>query len=141
MKKSRILFGLTIMLLAMLLVAGSFADTTYTVKPGDTLYSIARSFNTTVPAIVAANNISNPNVIYVGQVLIIPMAGGAPPPTVNLPEGFSFVHGQIVTKLYSKIQLNPRDIRHLGIRCRPFADSVSQPLGHSLTGLTGRREG
>ena len=85
MKKSRILFGLTIMLLAMLLVAGSFADTTYVVRPGDTLFSIASSFNTTVPAIVSANNIANPDVIYAGQVLVIPTAGGAPPPTPTPP--------------------------------------------------------
>ncbi len=44
---------------------------TYTVKPGDTLYAIAVKYGTTVPAIVAANDISNPNLIQVGQVLII----------------------------------------------------------------------
>ena len=45
---------------------------TYTVKPGDTLYAIAVNHGTTVQAISAANNISNPNLIRVGQVLVIP---------------------------------------------------------------------
>jgi len=45
---------------------------TYTVKPGDTLYAIAVKYGTTVQAIAAANNISNPNLIRVGQVLVIP---------------------------------------------------------------------
>lgn len=54
-------------------------QTTYVVKFGDTLSQIARTFNTTVAALVQANNIANPNLIYVGQVLIIP---GAPPPVV-----------------------------------------------------------
>ncbi|WP_342721965.1 LysM domain-containing protein [Thalassobacillus cyri] len=45
---------------------------TYTVKKGDTLYSIARIHNTTVSKIVSANNISNPNFIYPGQQLTIP---------------------------------------------------------------------
>lgn len=45
---------------------------TYTVKPGDTLSAIALKFGTTVAAIVAANNIANPNLIQVGQVLVIP---------------------------------------------------------------------
>jgi hypothetical protein len=45
---------------------------TYTVRPGDTLYAIALRFQTTVWAIVAANNIQNPNLIFVGQVLCIP---------------------------------------------------------------------
>jgi LysM repeat protein len=45
---------------------------TYRVRPGDTLYSIARFFNTTVHNILVFNNIPNPNLIYVGQVIIIP---------------------------------------------------------------------
>jgi LysM repeat protein len=45
---------------------------TYTIKAGDTLYSIAIKFGTTVAAIATANNIANPNQIVVGQVLIIP---------------------------------------------------------------------
>lgn len=44
----------------------------YTVKAGDTLYSIARRYNTTVLAIARANNISNLNLIRPGQVLTIP---------------------------------------------------------------------
>ncbi len=45
---------------------------TYIVKPGDTLTSIAIKFNTTIAALVAANQIDNPNNIIVGQTLIIP---------------------------------------------------------------------
>lgn len=45
---------------------------TYTVRSGDTLSAIAKSFNTTVWAISEANGIRNPNVIRVGQVLTIP---------------------------------------------------------------------
>jgi LysM repeat protein len=44
----------------------------YTVKSGDTLYTIAIKFGTTVAAIATANNITNPNRISVGQVLVIP---------------------------------------------------------------------
>jgi len=52
---------------------------TYVVRFGDTLWSIARRFGTTVQAIVQANGIINPNYIWVGQVLCIPY--GTPPPT------------------------------------------------------------
>lgn len=47
-------------------------DGTYTVAGGDSLYWIARSFGTTVGAIVEANGIKNPDLIHVGQVLTIP---------------------------------------------------------------------
>lgn len=43
----------------------------YTVQKGDTLTKIAKKFNTTVDALVELNNISNPNLIYVGQKLRI----------------------------------------------------------------------
>jgi lysozyme len=45
---------------------------THTVKSGDTLYALAIRYGTTVAAIASANNLSDPNNIKVGQVLIIP---------------------------------------------------------------------
>ena len=44
---------------------------TYTVVKGDTLWSIAKRFGTTVDELVRLNNIKNRNLIYVGQVLKI----------------------------------------------------------------------
>jgi|CXWL01.1.fsa_nt_gi LysM repeat protein len=54
-----------------------FADTSYTVQPGDTLTKIATRFNVTVEAIVRANNLKDANSIRVGQTLVIP-DGSAP---------------------------------------------------------------
>ncbi|GAB4522309.1 MAG: hypothetical protein Kow0047_32970 [Anaerolineae bacterium] len=48
---------------------------THTVKPGETLSSIAQRYGVTVEEIVRVNGLSNPNAIYVGQELKIP--GGA----------------------------------------------------------------
>lgn len=48
---------------------------TYVVQPGDTLNRIAAQFNTTVGALVQLNGIANPNRIFWGQVLTIPVAG------------------------------------------------------------------
>lgn len=46
---------------------------TYTVKRGNTLWGISRRYNTTVSAIVSLNNIKNPNLIYTGQIIKIPI--------------------------------------------------------------------
>lgn len=48
---------------------GVGATTTYVVKVGDTLSGIAARFGTTVADLVSLNDISNPNLIYAGQVL------------------------------------------------------------------------
>lgn len=45
----------------------------YTVKKGDTLYSICKKFNTTIDEIKKLNNIKNPNYIKPGQKIYIKM--------------------------------------------------------------------
>ncbi|OQA45987.1 MAG: Muramidase-2 precursor [Chloroflexi bacterium ADurb.Bin325] len=45
---------------------------TYVIQSGDTLLSVARRFGVTLKALQAANNITNPDRIYPGQVIKIP---------------------------------------------------------------------
>lgn len=52
--------------------APSDGSSSYTVQPGDTLSVIAAQFGISAKALAQANNIDNPNWIYVGQVLQIP---------------------------------------------------------------------
>jgi LysM repeat protein len=65
----------------------SARGTSYQVQPGDTLIGIAMLFQVGMWDIVVANNIANPSLIYIGQSLVIPGAGGsvgpvaAPTPT------------------------------------------------------------
>lgn len=47
------------------------ATTKYTVKAGDTLSAIARTYNTTVAKLVKLNDITDPDYIVIGQVLIV----------------------------------------------------------------------
>ncbi len=49
---------------------------TYVVKAGDTLSEIAERFDTTVRALVRANDIEDPSLIFPGDELIIPERGG-----------------------------------------------------------------
>ncbi|MDX1616251.1 MAG: LysM peptidoglycan-binding domain-containing protein [Candidatus Promineifilaceae bacterium] len=45
---------------------------THIIQPGETLNSIAAAYGITVEELVRANELPNPNIIYVGQMLIIP---------------------------------------------------------------------
>lgn len=47
----------------------------YIIQPGDTLGRIAARFNTTIATLAQLNGITNPNTIYSGQRLIIPVVG------------------------------------------------------------------
>lgn len=58
------------------------AGTEYRVAPGDTLAKIAQSHGVSLGQLIAANNISNPNYIFVDQALVIP---GAPSTTAGNP--------------------------------------------------------
>lgn len=51
-----------------------FGTLLYTVVPGDSLYTIARSYNSTVTNILKFNSITNPNLIYPNQKIIIPLS-------------------------------------------------------------------
>lgn len=44
----------------------------HVVGPGDTLWKVSRIYGVTVSAIVQANNLANPDILSVGQVIIIP---------------------------------------------------------------------
>lgn len=58
----------------------------YTVKRGDNLTRIAAMYNTTISQLVAWNQIKNPNLIYVGQKLIVGKKSVDPSPTPTPPQ-------------------------------------------------------
>ncbi len=58
--------------------------TLYTVVSGDTLYSIAAKFNTTVAAIKSLNNLTS-NILSINQQLLIPTSDYVPPTTPSTP--------------------------------------------------------
>lgn len=55
----------------------------HVVQPDETLWGIAVQYGTTVPALVEANQISNPSLIRIGQTLAIPQLAPPPPPAAE----------------------------------------------------------
>ena len=59
--------------------------TTYVVQPGDTLGAIASRLGTSVSALATTNGITNPNLITVGQRLVLPSGATVPANAVTPP--------------------------------------------------------
>ncbi len=84
--------------------------TTYTVKPGDRLFSIGRQFGVNPYSIAQANGIYPPYIIYVGQVLTIP--GGTPVTVTPGPGPNTYVvqRGDTIFSIARKLGKTPASI-------------------------------
>jgi LysM repeat protein len=60
-------------------------ETIYIVQPGDILSNIALQFDVPVADIVTANNLTNPDQLFVGQELVIPVGGLAATEPTAIP--------------------------------------------------------
>lgn len=75
----------------------------YIVQAGDSLGAIAGRFGVSVAALVDANNLTNPDFVFSGQRLVIPVPGRANPaepvatPTATIPAGQGLRIGSIET--------------------------------------------
>lgn len=83
-------FGIVGAVLDSALAASSASAGTVRVSRGETLWSIAERYGTTVTALAAANDITNPNLVYAGAVLQIPSgstSASTPPSTITVGRG------------------------------------------------------
>lgn len=73
-------FRLVLVLVILLVGVGlvSAQERVHVVQRGDSLTKIARLYNASAPAIAVRNAITNPNLIYPGQRLIIPSGSSTP---------------------------------------------------------------
>lgn len=95
---------------------------TYIVQRGDTLFRIARRFNTSVTALAAANGVANPSLILVGQSLVIPSGGVAPSPTDTPPpteEGYTVQRGDSLYKIAARFNTTVAELIRLNNLANP----------------------
>jgi LysM repeat protein len=87
MKRLTAVLSALVIVVALLGMAAHVATaqdsgTTYVVQPGDNLYRISLKFGVTMDELARANGIVNPNIVFVGQRLIIPPGAILPTATV-----------------------------------------------------------
>lgn len=90
---------------------GGSLENTYTVKAGDTLYSIARKFGLTVDELKALNNLTSNN-LSIGQVLIISEEVNIPPQPDNAIV-YTVQRGDTLYKIANQYGVSVSDIIEL----------------------------
>ncbi len=70
MKKLAVALGLALLL--FFFFGESVLATEHVVSPGESLYSISLSHGVPLPAILAANDLADPSLIYPGQIIVVP---------------------------------------------------------------------
>lgn len=90
-------------------VSPAFADpsVTYLVKPGDTLFTIARSHQISVTDVAAINGLSDPSLLLVGQILKLPQPSLTTPGTSLLAAPY---HSQFDGSAYAETNCGPTSL-------------------------------
>ena len=92
----------TKVLLFVYIISSVLSATTYTVKSGDTLSAIAAKFGVTMSQLQQWNNISNINLIYVGQVLKVSDDSGSTTPTTGDTITYTVKSGDTLSAIAAK---------------------------------------
>ena len=98
-----------------------FGTLSYTVAPGDSLYSIAHTYNSTVSNILRFNKISNPNLIFPGQKIVIPLS----PPEAII---YSVKPGDTVYRIAKKYGTSVENLIRFNYLAPPFLIYPGQQL-------------
>lgn len=110
----------------------------YTVKAGDSLSAIASRYGTSYETLARLNNISNPNHIYVGQVLRL--SAGSSTNVVNRPTSSSSATGSYTVKagdslsaIAARYGISYETLAHLNNISNPNRIYVGQTLSLGTT--------
>jgi len=101
----------TLMALFLGVFSASAQSQTHTVSPGETLAVIAQKYSVNFQSLASFNGIVNPNLIYAGQVLMIPAAdsgaaGGGTAPTNGTLPGTTLIYYIRVADTLSEIAVD-----------------------------------
>lgn len=74
----------------------------YVVQAGDTLAAIAQKYGTTQEQLAAMNGIRNPNILILGQRLVVPCKDGVKPPPGDACKLYVVQRGDTLTKIAAR---------------------------------------
>lgn len=98
-----------------------FGTLAYTVAPGDSLYTIAHDYNSTVANILKFNLISNPKLIFPGQKIIIPLS----PPEAII---YTVKSGDTIYRIAKKYGTSTKNLIQFNYLAPPFLIYPAQQL-------------
>lgn len=99
----------------------------YTIKPGDTLYSIARFYNVSLDDLIEANPGINPDALFPGQIICIPLAV----PPVTCPAGsrrYTIRRGDTFYSIARRFNTTVAELRRLNPGINPEALLIGQNI-------------
>lgn len=98
-----------------------FGTLAYTVALGDSLYTIAHNYNSTVGNILKFNSISNPNLIFPGQKIVIPLSP---------PEAIIYIvkSGDTVYRIAKRYGTSVKNLVQFNYLAPPFSIYSGQQL-------------
>ena len=108
----------------------------HVVKAGDSLSTIAQQYGVSLQAIMAANNISNPSLIYAGQRLVIP-GPNASAPTPTDPAVHVVARGETLSAIAQKYGVSLQALIEANSLADPSRIVTGQRLTIPATGSTG----
>ena len=85
----------------------------HTVMPGESVTTIAAKYGVSVQAIIDANHLANPNVIYVGQCLTIPAKAPAPAPVKSCKTTYTVKAGDFLKQIAARYGVSWQTIAQL----------------------------
>lgn len=103
------------------------ANSTYTVKSGDTLSAIGSKLGVNWQNIASANGISSPYTIYPGQVLTIP-GGSTTSTSPSTSSTYTVVSGDTLSGIGQKLDVNWKDIANANGISSPYTIYPGQKL-------------